>query len=101
MSLLFSIPSTLPSHLATEMTIALRMVVETVTAGIFGAETVGTEISGPEILGGLGSLFSAFFYIGIQQNLCKRTPSCDNRRPDWTKYYSLRSTRDGLKPALA
>jgi hypothetical protein len=91
MSLLFSIPSTLPSHLATEMTIALRMVVE----------TVGTEIPGTEILGGLGSLFSAFFYIGIQQNLCNRTPSCDNRRPDWTKYDSPRSTRDGLKPALA
>jgi hypothetical protein len=97
MSLLFSIPSMLPSHLATEMTIALRMVVETVGTGIYGIETVGTEI-----LGGLGSLFSAFFYIGIQQNLCHgRTPSCDNRRPDWTKYYSPRSTRDGLKPALA
>jgi hypothetical protein len=91
MSLLFSIPSMLPSHLATEMTIALRMVVETVNAGIFGTE----------ILGGLGSLFSAFFYIGIQQNLSDRAPSCDNRRPDWTKYYSPRSTRDGLKPALA
>jgi hypothetical protein len=91
MSLLFSIPSTLPSHLATEMTISLRMVME----------TVGTEISGTEILGGLGSLFSAFFYIGIQQNLCHRTPSCDNRRPDWTKPHSPRSTRDGLKPALA
>jgi hypothetical protein len=96
MSLLFSIPSTLPSHLATEMTIALRMVMETV-----GTETVGTEISGTEILGGLGSLFSAFFYIGIQPNLSDRAPSCDNRRPDWTKYDSPRSTRDGLKPALA
>jgi hypothetical protein len=92
MSLMFSIPSTLPSHLATEMTIALRMVVE----------TVGTEILGLEILGGLSGLFSAFFYIGIQQNLCNgRTPSCDNRRPDWKKYYSPRSTRDGLTPALA
>lgn len=89
MSLLFSIPSTLPSHLATEMTIVLRMVVETVMAGT-------------EILGGLGSLFSAFFYIGIQQNLCiGRTPSCDNRRPDWTKYHTFRSTRDALTLSLA
>jgi hypothetical protein len=96
MSLLFSIPSTLPSHLATEMPIALRTVMETVV------KTAGLEISGAEILGGLGSLFSAFFYIGIQQNLCiGRVPSCDNRRPDWTKYYSPRSTREGLTPALA
>ncbi len=96
MSLLFSIPSTLPSHLATEMTIVLRMVVETVV------KTAGLEISGTEILGGLGSLFSAFFYIGIQQNLCiGRTPSRINRRPDWKKYDSPRSTRDGLTPALA
>jgi hypothetical protein len=101
MSLLFSIPSTLPSHLVTEMTIVLRMVMETVGTETVGTKAVGTEILATEILGGLGSLFSAFFYIGIQQNLSDRTPSCDNRRPDWTKYDSPRSTRDGLKPALA
>ncbi len=89
MSPLFSIPSTLPSHLVTEMLIGLWAVME----------AMSLEILGDEILGRLGGLAS--FYIGIQQNLSSgRTQSCNDRRSDWKKYCSPRSTRDGLKPAL-
>ena len=106
MSSMFSITSTLPSHLAIEMSIVLRVVVE-----ISGAEILGAEILGTSILGGLNTLFSsAFSYQGIQASLCDgRSPNCDtncdNLRPNWTtvdrKHHHPRSTRDGFTPALA
>jgi hypothetical protein len=105
MSSMFSITSTLPSHLAIEMSIVLRVVVEILDAEILDAE----------ILGGLATLFStafgAFSYQGIQHILCDgnlcdgRSPNYGNLRPDWTtverKHHHPRSTRDGFTPALA
>ncbi len=102
MSSMFSIPSTLPSHLAIEMSIVLRVAVE-----ILGAEILITSRLGTSILGGLSTLFSgAFSYQGISAILCDgRSPNCDNLRPDWTtverKHHHPRSTRDGFTPALA
>jgi hypothetical protein len=102
MSSMFSITSTLPSHLAIEMSIVLRVVVE-----ISGAEILGVETLGTSILGGLSTLFSsACGYPGISAILCDgRSPNCDNLRPDWTtvdrKHHHPRSTRDGFTPALA
>jgi hypothetical protein len=102
MSSMFSITSTLPSHLAIEMSIGLRVAVEILGTAILVAEILGTAI-----LGGLSTLFSsAFSYQGISAILCDgRSPNCDNLRPDWTtvdrKYHHPRSTRDGFTPALA
>jgi hypothetical protein len=108
MSSMFSITSTLPSHLAIEMSIELRGAVEILGAEILGAEILAASILGElSTLGGLSTLFgSAFSYQGIQAILCNgRIPSCDNLRPDWTtvdrKHHHPRSTRDGLTPALA
>jgi hypothetical protein len=110
MSSMFSITSTLPSHLAIEMSIELRVAVE-----ILGAEILSASILGMSILGGLSTLFStafgAFSYQGIQHILCDgnlcdgRSPNYGNLRPDWTtverKHHHPRSTRDGFTPALA
>jgi hypothetical protein len=107
MSSMFSITSTLPSHLAIEMSMMLRVAVEILGTEILVAEILGTAILGTEILGGLSTLFSsAFSYQGIQAILCDgRSPNCDNLRPDWTtvdrKHHHTRSTRDGFTPALA
>jgi hypothetical protein len=106
MSFMFSMTSMLPLHLATEMSMMLRIVVE-----ILSTEMLGVEMLGVEALGGLRTLFStvfdtAFTYPGIQQSLRDgRSPNCDNLRLDWLtverKHYDPRSTRDGLTPALA
>jgi hypothetical protein len=110
MSSMFSITSSmLPSHLAIEMSIGLRGVVEILVAEILGTAILGgfgARFNTGLINTGLNPVFGAVLYQGIQRILCDgRIPSCDNLRPDWTavdrKHHHPRSTRDGLTPALA